>query len=637
MKEQQPGHPNAPIALALPVVPAALTEGLIPNDALTAPIIVNFPVWDAAEPQYTYQLVFDGERVLPEKEILPTNKPGDSLAVEIPVLLLSEGTHLVSYRVYSPFSDSEVFSEAITIQIDQTAPGAPQLAPIIFPDTIQNTLTSSELEDLGNSLPGKIAGYTGMAAGDEIHTYWGAAEGPMTVVDADDMGLNRVMVDFTRAFLEQADGQSSAVTYTVTDRAGNVSMVSEPVMIDLQLSVLTPLPDPVILEANGHILDPANASNGATLVIGAAANLREGEIVTARWKGPKSNESQEKLISAADAGRAFALVFSNSVVVANDGQNVVVTYSVTRASGTVQESARLDLKIMSAALVLPAPTVDSVGPDGILRPSLIAGPDAVVRVSYRAMEQQDLVRVRWVGEQTFETNVTLVGDLSELVFGVPKAVIEADMGGTATLTYIVTRNGTDMASEPLELSIIEGMVFDTSPVTLAGKVYLVPGYPGLLPAAFPSGTTVLRPASGGRPPYTYSSSDLKVAVVDASGLTSVRGNGVATITVIDAAGEKLSYDVSVTGVIECHGVGSGNLTQVSNAASRIGARIPSIHELIEIYNAYGNRWPMGNANYWSSTVAKNVFGAKWYYVKNLNTGQDFKLLHINNSLGVAIR
>nr|GEY52298.1 hypothetical protein [Tanacetum cinerariifolium] len=324
-------------------------------------------------------------------------------------------------------------------------------------------------------------------------------------------------------------------------------------MIDLQLSVLAPLPDPVILEANGHILDPANASNGATLVIGASANLREGEIVTARWKGPKSNESQEKLISATDAGKAFALVFSNSVVVANDGQNVVVTYSVTRASGTVQESARLDLKIMSAALVLPAPTVDSVGPDGVLRPSLIAGPDAVVRVSYRAMEQQDLVRVRWVGEQTFETNVTPVGDLSELVFGVPKAVIEADTGGTATLTYIVTRNGTDMASEPLELSIIEGMVFDTSPVTLAGKVYLVPGYPGLLPAAFPSGTTVLRPASGGRPPYTYSSSDLKVAVVDASGLTSVRGNGVATITVIDAAGEKQSYDVSVTGVIECHG------------------------------------------------------------------------------------
>lgn len=627
---------SAPIPLELPQIPAAIDNGLIPIEHLDSPLGVNFPVWAAALPGHTYELVLDGVNIPPQKPITESHKPGDILSVEVPVALLTEGTHQVAYRVYSPNADYENFSGTTTIQIDQTAPGAPQLAPIIFPDAIQNTLTSSELEDLGNTLPGKIAGYTGMAAGDEIHTYWGAAEGPMTVVDADDMGLNRVMVDFTRPFLELADGQSSAVTYTVTDRAGNVSMVSDPLMIELQLSVLTPLPDPVILEANGQILDPANASNGATLVIGAAANLREGEIVTAQWKDPKSNESQEKLISAADAGKAFSVVFSNSVVVANDGQNAVVTYSVRRASGTVQESVRLGLKIMSAALVLPAPTVDTVGPDGILRPVLIAGPDAIVRVSYRGMDSQDLVRVRWVGEQTFDTHVTSVGDLSELVFGVPKTVIEPSAGGAATLTYIVTRNGSDMESESLQLSIVEGMVLDTSPVTLAGKIYLIPGHPGLLPA-FPSGTTVLRPASGGRPPYTYSSSDMKVAVVDASGFTSVRGNGVATITVIDAAGEKQSYDVKVTGVIECHGVGSGNLTQMTNAATRLGARIPTIHELIEIYNAYGNRWPMGNNNYWSSTVAKNVFGAKWYYVKNLNTGKDFKLLHINGSLGVAIR
>jgi hypothetical protein len=627
---------KAPIPLELPTVPVAIDGGLLPIEYLTTPVKVSFPVWQAAEAGYTYQLVFDGNNVPPEKVILNADKPGDPLEVEVPVELLTEGAHRIAYRIFSPNTQYEVYSESIALLVDQTAPGAPQLGPIIFPDAIQNTLTSSELEDLGNTLPGKIAGYTGMAAGDEIHTYWGAAEGPMTVVDADDMGLNRVMVDFTRPFLELADGQSSAVTYTVTDRAGNVSMVSDPLMIELQLSVLTPLPDPVILEANGQTLDPANASNGATLVIGAAANLREGEIVTAQWKGPKSNESQEKLISAADAGKAFSVVFSNSVVVANDGQNVVVTYSVRRASGTVQESARLGLKIMSAALVLPAPTVDTVGPDGVLRPVLIAGPDAIVRVSYRGMDSQDLVRVRWVGEQTFDTHVTSVGDLSELVFGVPKTVIEPSAGGAAALTYIVTRNGSDMESESLQLSIVEGMVLDTSPVTLAGKIYLIPGHPGLLPA-FPSGTTVLRPASGGRPPYTYSSSDMKVAVVDASGLTSVRGNGVATITVIDAAGEKQSYDVKVTGVIECHGVGSGNLTQMTNAATRLGARIPTIHELIEIYNAYGNRWPMGNNNYWSSTVAKNVFGAKWYYVKNLNTGKDFKLLHINGSLGVAIR
>jgi len=636
MTSQQLTRASAPIPLALPTIPAALAEGLIPNDALTTPITVNFPVWQAAEPQYTYQLVFDGERVLPEKEILSTDKPGDLLTVQIPVSLLSEGTHAVSYRVYSPFSDSEVFSGTTPIQIDRTAPGAPQLAPIIFPDVIQNGLTSAELEGLNNILPGKIAGYSGMAAGDEIRTYWGSMEGPMTVVDANDMGLNRVMVDFTRPFMELSDCQTSAVTYTVTDRAGNVSMVSDPVMIQLDLGMRQPLPAPVIREAEGQILDPADAVNGATLVIGATADLREGETVIAQWNGPKGNDRQEKLISAAEAGQALTLVFPGSVVTINDGQNVEVVYTVTRTSGIVQESAKLALKIMSAALELPAPTVDTVGPDGILRPSLITGWDAIVRVSYRGMDPRDMVRVRWVGARTFETMMMNVGGMTELVFGVPKMLIEMSIGSTATLTYIVTRNGVDMESVPLQLSVREGIMFDTSPVTLAGKIYLLPAHPDLLPT-FPSGTTVHRIASGGRPPYTYSTSDAKVAVVAASGWTSVRGNGVATITVTDSAGEQQSYDVTVTGVIECHGVGSGNYTQISNAANRIGGRIPSIHELIEIYNAYGNRWPMGNANYWSSTVAKNVFGAKWYYVKNLNTGKDYKLLHINSSLGVAIR
>lgn len=636
MTSQQLTRATAPILLALPTIPAALAEGLIPSDALTAPITVNFPVWQAAEPQYTYQLVFDGERVLPEKEILSTDKPGDLLTVQIPVSLLSEGTHAVSYRVYSPFSDSEVFSGTTPIQIDRTAPGAPQLGPIIFPDVIQNGLTSSELEGLNNILPGKIAGYSGMALGDEIRTYWGPMEGPMTVVDANDMGLNRVMVDFTRPFMELSDCQTSAVTYTVTDRAGNLSMVSDPVMIQLDLGMRRPLPAPVIREAKGQVLDPADAANGATLVIDATADLREGETVVAQWNGPKGNDRQEKIISAAEAGQALALVFPNSVVTVNDGQNVEVSYTVTRGSGIVQESAKLALKIMSAALELPAPTVDTVGPDGILRPSLITGWEAIVRVSYRGMDPRDLVRVRWVGARTFETMMMNVGGMTELVFGVPKMLIEMSIGSTATLTYIVTRNGVDMESVPLQLSVREGMMFDTSPVTLAGKIYLLPAHPALLPT-FPTGTTVHRIASGGRPPYTYSTSDAKVAAVAASGWTSVRGNGVATITVTDSAGEQQSYDVTVTGVIECHGVGSGNYTQISNAANRIGARVPSIHELIEIYNAYGNRWPMGNANYWSSTVAKNVFGAKWYYVKNLNTGKDYKLLHINSSLGVAIR
>ena len=636
MSPQNDQSTKEPIPLDLPGIAVALEGGLIPIEHLAAPITVNFPVWPAAEAGYTYQLVFDGQRVPPEKTILDTDKPGDVLQVQIPVEMLSEGEHAVSYRIHSPNTLDEVYSDSVRIIVDKTAPGSPDLAPILFPADIQDGLTSDELEAMNNVLPGRIASYNGMSIGDVVHTYWGELQGPLVTVDGNDMGLNSVTVNFTRELLEQADGMTSQVYYTVTDLAGNVSMKSEAQSITLQLSVLNPLPLPSIKEATNNILDPANATDGATVVIDASANLREGETLAVRWEGPKGSDRKEHVVTAEQAGQAVSVVIASALVTVNDGQTVEVSYSVTRRSGTVQDSEKLALKILSAALDLPAPTLDTVGPDGVLRPSLITGPEAIARATYRGMVATDEVKVRWVGKTTFEGQSQTVGDSTHLRFTIPKSFIEASEGDTATLSYLVSRAGTQTESHQLQLSVREGLLFDTSPVALPGKIYLIPGRLDVLPA-FPTGTTVQRTASGGRPPYTYTSSDPDVAQVSEDGLTSVRGNGNATITVTDAAGESRSYGVSVTGVIECEGVGAGSLTQMTNAASAVGGRIPNINELIEIHNAYGNRWPMGNANFWSSTWAVNLLGAKWYYVKNLQNGQTFKLLHTNSSLGVAIR
>lgn len=636
MNSENNATPREPIPLDLPTIPVALEGGLIPIEHLELPIVINFPVWPAAIPKYTYQLVFDGERVSDEKEILDTDKPGDVLSVEVPIDLLTEGEHAVSYRISNPLTGDEVFSDSIPMRIDKTAPGAPDLAPILFPSTIQDTLTSDELEALDNILPGRIASYNGMALGDVVRTYWGELEGPLVTVDGNDMGLNSVTVNFTRDLLEQADGVSSEVYYTVTDLAGNVSMKSEALSISLQLSVTTPLPVPTIKEAANNILDPANASDGATVVIDTSANVREGEKIAVRWEGPKGSDFKEHVVTAEEAGQAVSVIISSALVTVNDGQTVVVSYSVMRRSGGVQESEKVSLKILSAALDLPAPTLDTVGPDGVLRPSLITGPDAIARATYRGMLASDAVKVRWVGKTPFEGESQTVGDSTHLKFTIPKSFIEASNGESATVSYLVNRDGTETESHKLEVSVREGLVLDDSPVALPGKIYLIPGNPDVLPS-FPTGTTVQRAASGGRPPYSYTSSEPKVAHVTAEGLTSVRGNGSATITVSDAAGESRNYTVSVTGVIQCEGVGSGNLTQMEAAAAAKGGRIPNINELIEIYNAYGSRWPMGTQNFWSSTWAVNFLGAKWYYVKNMQTGQDFKLLHTNSSLGVAIR
>ena len=57
-----------------------------------------------------------------------------------------------------------------------------------------------------------------------------------------------------------------------------------------------------------------------------------------------------------------------------------------------------------------------------------------------------------------------------------------------------------------------------------------------------------RQASGGQPPYTYSSSNEVVARVNSQGLVVAQGNGVAEISVTDASQQVAKYKITFSGV-----------------------------------------------------------------------------------------
>lgn len=483
----------------------------------------------------------------------------------------------------------------------------------------------------------RIAPYS-MAEGDKVTIHWDGQGSSGTYSDSTIINsgtIDREIVFRVEKSYVDANIKNNVIVWYEVDR-NSQKFLSEQYRFSVGNIVYPVLPAPRIKEATDNLLDPANATDGATVVVDVNAILNEGDLLRFSWEGPKGSDRKEKLIEKEEALKPAEIVFASSLVSINDGQTVDVSYSVTRTSGIVQDSDIVSLRILSAVLELPAPTMDTVGPDGILRPSLIPESGGSVRVSYPDSTAGDLVMVRWMGTVLEDTPAQTIGAEPTLTFNVSKAAILASEGTTATLHYYVQRAGVGRESEKLALTVTSALEFDTSAVVLSGKVYLLPGTPELLPT-FPTGTTVKRVATGGKPPYVYHSSDVQIAQVDTEGLVTVRGKGGATITATDAAGESKAYSVSVTGVIHCVGVGSGNLTQVSNAATAIGARIPNIQELIEIYNAYKGRWPMGKGLYWSSTVAKTVLGAKWYYAKDLNTGKDYKYLHVNGALGVAIR
>jgi len=216
-----------------------------------------------------------------------------------------------------------------------------------------------------------------------------------------------------------------------------------------------------------------------------------------------------------------------------------------------------------------------------------------------------------------------------------------------TVRMRVTFNGSENEVDAVEfptteytVRLVSPLVFDSSFVQLGTRTYLIPGSPNVLPA-FGAGNSIRRVATGGTAPYTYSSSNTGVAVVDASGLVTVRGNGSVTITVRDSSvpAQTRSYTVSVSGVVLCYGLGGGTKTDINNAAARIGVRVATIDELRALSAAYGNRWPMGNASYWSSTWAGNFFFFDYWYGRNINTGAEatFKQWVFSALLGVGLR
>lgn len=217
---------KARIPLTPPTVSiASPSDGLLKTSDLENPIPVGVRVWEAAEPQYYFQLILDGQLVGNIRAITEADKVGDIIEVFLDEkLLVSDGAYLLSYMASSPFSESHVPSPEITLKVDRTKPGATLLAPLIFP-----TAT------FGDQLIGLLPGYAGIALGDVIQTLLNGVEGPAHQVEADELTLRPVEIAFSREHLQAHAAETVSVEYFVTDRAGNVSITSLPTLVSIKL------------------------------------------------------------------------------------------------------------------------------------------------------------------------------------------------------------------------------------------------------------------------------------------------------------------------------------------------------------------------------------------------------------------
>jgi hypothetical protein len=275
-----------PRALNTPVIPLAdPIDGLLTLQDLLQPITMSLAVWDEALPGDTYQLSWNGTALEPIKTIGNDDLPGDPLTLDVPASLLIEGTHDAQYIATDTLGGVANPSPATPIIIDHTAPGGDLLAALVFPPVTQDgMLTSEELTALGNVLVAEVPGYTGIAWGDQIRSFWGSVPGPEHTVIPEEVSMNRVMLSFSRTFLESLGDVTDPVYYVVTDRAGNESIHSLPKRFRLFLrAVPSDFPAPLCAQADDSVIDDADARAAVLVEIPKYPDAQPGDKVMLYW------------------------------------------------------------------------------------------------------------------------------------------------------------------------------------------------------------------------------------------------------------------------------------------------------------------------------------------------------------------
>lgn len=494
--------PNISLDLALPFVEAAFhdddNEGLLPVSALTQPVKVELVVWENASKDHTYQTNWNGKGVGEVKIIKSTDSPGEPLFLEIPTQVLVEGVHALAYFTVNTENGVVESSQSVPIVVDLTAPGRPQLGPIKFPPEIEGGLTSEELTELGDQLEVEIGGYTDMAKHDVIRTFWGGVEGPGATVTADDMGFNRVLVTYTRDFLESLGKFNGVVSYDVTDRAGNTSVRSLGVFVQLALEQLpADYPAPIIDPAVGSLIDYAEAKAGVAVDIPHYPGAAALDLITLHWGDDQSSPPLPLPEGNEDEDIVMSIDVPYDTIATRPTGAVRVTYDVQRAGTRVGSSLDSTIDVF---ITLPGPDVLDAP---IIQGTSITSPNvddnfideddyelngrAIIKWK-TGFEVSDDLGLFWGQEaiaQWYQIKASDVVDQKDLVLPVPNNVMKAQGTGAAIpVRFTLTRFGNpntatsehqsvivrSKAETPGGIDGLDGPVFNTTESGVVGPI-----------------------------------------------------------------------------------------------------------------------------------------------------------------------
>jgi len=508
--------PTPRSGLVAPVIPLAEpVDGLLTLDALQHPITATLPCWNEALPGDHYQLVWNRVPQGTVKDIA-NESPGSLLSLDIPMnLLLKEGIFQVAYVATNVRGGIGVTSPSTPIIIDRTPPGGSVLAPLLFPTSTLQGLHTHDLTNMADALVATVPNYFDAKWGDVIRSYWNGQAGPTHTVLAEELSSQIITISFDRSFLEQLNDGEVAVTYTVTDRAGNVSVLSQPAMLNLQIHNLpSDLLPPRVPQADDGLIDNADGRLGVRVEIPGYTHALAGDAITLVWGDVRM---PEHLLTEAEVGQepmfTLALAYA-SLAQAGDGLRDVY-YEVRRNGQLLATSPSLNVQVF---LTLPGPQDES--PQTLVNEALAApiikgksdnpnrednlldagdyqlNADAVI-AWHPDFKPCDQINLFW-GTSTTPVvrpiNQNDVQAASAVVMCVPQALISAEgVSQSIVVRYTVTHTGNPNTgySPTQNVKVVSPAQLPGGESGLAAPIFLqADRYNTLEPVGSPNGTSV---------------------------------------------------------------------------------------------------------------------------------------------------
>jgi hypothetical protein len=194
-------------------------------------------------------------------------------------------------------------------------------------------------------------------------------------------------------------------------------------------------------------------------------------------------------------------------------------------------------------------------------------------------------------------------------------------------SYVAKAMEGQIISEPRELTVRRTLDFGP-PHSVAIENYCIVA--NIPPRIAPPNARYERQATGGTPPYTYSSSNDRVAQIDSDGVVSATGNGTAQLIVRDAAGATAQYSITFSGIVYViqYEVVIWGPSEVHRPWLGRGLSLEETRRFYEDYRRGGVSdierylgWDQVD-EYWTST---NILGTPNAKAFSMRTGQEFAL------------